>query len=217
MAADCDAATTRAQDALFISQCSLAGLQAKLPLPWPTPPDTPPCPKRTYRSHYAYRGWQDLLNSATGDNLSDFDLCLRLIDFSGLRPDLAQRLGWISASALRPRGKKTPPPPSCAMCRPSIPPCTWMRLPGMPVSVMQLIYTWPMTSASSGSSTYAPATGRPGDDGTRIPTFALADALRPKRDLRISAFFLRRSTFYVSAWYMCTHASFCPFDIAPRT
>ena len=97
MAADCDAATTRAQDALFISQCSLAGLQAKLPLLWPTPPDTLPSPKRAYNSHYTYHGWQDLLNPTAWQHLSDFDLCLRLIDFSGLRPVLAQRLGWTSA------------------------------------------------------------------------------------------------------------------------
>jgi hypothetical protein len=29
-------------------------------------------------------------------HLSDFDLVLRLVDFSGLRPVLAQRLGWTS-------------------------------------------------------------------------------------------------------------------------
>ena len=97
MATNPDAPTTRAQDALFVSQCSLQGLADKLPLRWPTPPDTPPSPKRTYRSRYVYRGWTDLLNSATGDTLSDFDLCLRLIDFDGLRPALAQRLGWTSA------------------------------------------------------------------------------------------------------------------------
>ena len=97
MAADPDAPTARAQDRLFISQCSLAGLQATLPLLWPTPPGTPPSPKRTYRSHYTYHGWQDLLNPATWQHLSDFDLALRLIDFGGLRPVLAQRLGWTSA------------------------------------------------------------------------------------------------------------------------
>jgi hypothetical protein len=97
MAADCDAPTARAQDARFVSQCSLQGLAAMLPLPWPTPPDTPPSPKRAYRSHYTYGGWQDLLNPATWQHLSDFDLCLHLIDFSGLRPVLAQRLGWTTA------------------------------------------------------------------------------------------------------------------------
>ncbi len=97
MATDCDAPTARAHDALFVSQCSLSGLQAKLPLLWPTPPGTPPSPKRAYRSHYVYCGWADLLVPATWDYLSDFDLCLRLIDFSGLRPVLAQLLGWTSA------------------------------------------------------------------------------------------------------------------------
>jgi len=102
MAADCTAPTARAHDALFVSQCSLSGLRAKLPLLWPTPPGTPPSPKHAYRSSYTYGGWQDLLDPATWDNLSDFDLCLRLIDFSGLRPVLAQRLGWTSARGWMP-------------------------------------------------------------------------------------------------------------------
>jgi len=102
MVTDLDAPTARAQDRLFVSQCSLAGLRDKLPLVWPTPPGTPSSPKRTYRCHYVYRGWQDLLNPATWDNLSDFDLALRLVDFSGLRPVLAQRLGWTSARGWMP-------------------------------------------------------------------------------------------------------------------
>ena len=97
MAADCDAPTARAQNARFVSQCSLQGLAAMLPLPWPTPPDTPPSPKRAYRSHYLYRGWDDLRDPTIWDHLSDFDLALRLIDFGGLRPVLAQRLGWTTA------------------------------------------------------------------------------------------------------------------------
>jgi hypothetical protein len=64
---------------------------------WPTPPGTPPSPKHAYRSSYTYAGWKDLCDLATWDTLSDFDLCLRLIDFNGLRPVLAQRLGWTSA------------------------------------------------------------------------------------------------------------------------
>jgi hypothetical protein len=97
MDADCTAPTARAHDPLFVSQCSLSGLEARLPLKWPTPPGTPPSPKHAYRSSYTYAGWQDLRDPATWDSLSDFDLCLRLIDFSGLRPVLAQRLGWTSA------------------------------------------------------------------------------------------------------------------------
>jgi hypothetical protein len=88
---------TRAQDLSFTSQCSLTGLQGRLPLCWPTPPDTPPSPKKRYRSDYVYRGWDDLQDPAAWLHLSDFDLLLRLVDFSGLRPVLARLLGWTSA------------------------------------------------------------------------------------------------------------------------
>lgn len=88
---------TRAQDPYFVSQCSLAGLQHRLPLRWPTPSHTPPSPKPRYRSHYVYLGWQDLEDPATWDNLAPFDLLLRLVDFGPLRDMLAQLLGWTSA------------------------------------------------------------------------------------------------------------------------
>jgi hypothetical protein len=87
---------TRAQDHLFVSQCSLAGLRERLPLPWPTPPDIPPSPKKSYRSWYVHPGWQELQDPAAWQHLSDFDLVLRLVDFSGLRPVLAQLRGWTS-------------------------------------------------------------------------------------------------------------------------
>jgi hypothetical protein len=95
--ANLTAVEARAQDVDFVDQCSLWGLCGRLPLCWPTPPHVPPSPKRHYRSHYVYQGWDDLLDPATWTHLSDFDLVLRLIDFSGLRPILAQRLGWTSA------------------------------------------------------------------------------------------------------------------------
>ena len=97
MVAKLSAVEARAQDKLFVQHSSLSGLQARLPLCWPTPPDVPPSPKRAYRSHYVYPGWQELQDTATWDDLSDFDLVLRLVYFSGLRPVLAQRLGWTSA------------------------------------------------------------------------------------------------------------------------
>ena len=100
MVAKLSAVKARAEDKRFVQQCSLSGLQTRLPLCWSTPPDVPPSPKRAYRSHYLYLGWQDLQDPATWDQLSDFDLVLRLVDFSGLRPVLAQRLGWTS-----PRGQ----------------------------------------------------------------------------------------------------------------
>ena len=100
MAVKLSAVEARAQDLDFVAQCSLQGLQERLPLCWPTPPDVPPSPKNRYRSQYVYRGWQDLQDPDEWEELSDFDLVLRLVDFSGLRPVLAQRLGWTS-----PRGQ----------------------------------------------------------------------------------------------------------------
>ena len=88
---------TRAQEEVFVQACSVAGLQARLPLPWPTPPETPPCPKRRYRSHYVPPSRDELTALTDWEALSDFDLLLRLVNFEGLRPVLAQRLGWTSA------------------------------------------------------------------------------------------------------------------------
>lgn len=93
---------TRAQDIPFVTRCSLAGLRDGLPLCWPTPPDIPPSPKRRYRSHYVYLGWQDLEDLQVWEHLSDFDLSLRLVDYSGLRPVLAQLLGWTSGKGWDP-------------------------------------------------------------------------------------------------------------------
>jgi hypothetical protein len=100
--ANLTAVEARARDADFVERCSLWGLQDRLPLCWPIPPGVPPSPKRGYRSHYIYRGWDDLLDLAAWEHLSNFELVLRLVDFSGLRPILAQRLGWTSARGSRP-------------------------------------------------------------------------------------------------------------------
>ncbi len=91
------ATEARAQDLAFVTQCSLEGLRDQLPLLWSVPDDVPPAPKRSYRSHYVYHGWEDLEDPANWEHLSEFDLLLRLIDFSPLRDVLAQRLGWTSA------------------------------------------------------------------------------------------------------------------------
>jgi hypothetical protein len=92
----------RAQELAFVATCSLDGLAERLPLVWPTPPDTPPSPKKTYRSHYVYQGWEDLKHSAAWEHLSTFDLVLRLVDLSPLRPVLAWLLGWTSARGWKP-------------------------------------------------------------------------------------------------------------------
>jgi len=88
---------TRAQDALFVAQCSLSGLRERLPLQWPTPAHMPPSPKQRYRSAYVYLGWSDLEDANKWEHFSEFDWVLRLVDFSGLRPVLAHLLGWTSA------------------------------------------------------------------------------------------------------------------------
>jgi hypothetical protein len=96
---------TRAQDEFFVSQCSLSGLRARLPLQWPTPAGTPTSPKKSYRSEYRY-AWgatlADVDQVCTWKELSDFDLLLRLVDFSGMRPVLAQLLGWESGRGWEP-------------------------------------------------------------------------------------------------------------------
>jgi hypothetical protein len=102
MATDRTAPEQRAQDAVFVHTCQWSTLRHRVPLPWPTPPDTPPSPKRRYRSLYVHRGCADLDEPATWEQLNDFDLVLRLIDFTGLRPVLAQRLGWVSARGYEP-------------------------------------------------------------------------------------------------------------------
>jgi hypothetical protein len=97
MAAELTPVQTRAQDATFVAQCSLHGLRDRLPLRWPAPPDTPPSPKKRYRSHYVYLGWQDLEDLAAWEHFSEFDLLLRLVDYTPLRPVLAYLLGWTCA------------------------------------------------------------------------------------------------------------------------
>jgi hypothetical protein len=96
-AANPSAAQTRAQDAAFVAQCSYSGLRPRLPLQWSVPEEVPASPKRQYRSHYVYQGSDDLDDLANWEHLSPFDLALRLVDFSPLRPLLAWLLGWTSA------------------------------------------------------------------------------------------------------------------------
>jgi hypothetical protein len=96
------AVESRAQDAQFAAQCSWAGLRDKLPLHWPAPAGTPVCPKRRFRSQYVYLGCQDLADPGVRQYLCEFDLLLRLVDFTPLRPVLAQVLGWTSGRGWTP-------------------------------------------------------------------------------------------------------------------
>ena len=96
---------TRAENGPFVSQCNLLSIQGMLPLKWPTPPETPSSPKKSYRSGYVYP-WQteieDPAQVLAWKDLSNFDLLLHLVDFSGLRPVLAQLLGWRSGRGWEP-------------------------------------------------------------------------------------------------------------------
>jgi hypothetical protein len=96
---------TRGEDELFVNGCNLLSLQKILPLKWPTPPGIAASPKKRYRSAYVYP-WQaelaDLVKVLTWKDQSDFDLLLRLVDFSGLRPVLAHLLGWKSGRGWKP-------------------------------------------------------------------------------------------------------------------
>ena len=93
---------TRANDPRFRQAFSLEAIRTKLPLRPPTNPHVPPSPKSTYRSHYLYQGLGELKDLSQLEHLSNFDLVLRLVDFSPLRDTLAYLLGWSS-------GKGHPP------------------------------------------------------------------------------------------------------------
>lgn len=86
----------RILDHIFVSSCSLSGLKDHLPLRWPTPPHTPPSPKKSYRSAYAYQVWEELVDPDHWAECDEFELLLHLVDFSGLREVLAMQLGWTS-------------------------------------------------------------------------------------------------------------------------
>jgi hypothetical protein len=79
-----------------------------LPLRWPAPPDVPPSPREAYRSHYVYLGWDDgdkqhpWEDPEAYDYLSDHENIVRLVDFSPLRPVVAQLLGWTSDRGWKP-------------------------------------------------------------------------------------------------------------------
>lgn len=90
MVVELSAAQQRSRDPLLVTTLSFPSLLDKLPLSLPVPADTPPSPKRHYRSQYAYLGYEDLLDPAVWPTLSLFDLALRLIDFSSLEAILAR-------------------------------------------------------------------------------------------------------------------------------
>ena len=84
-----NAAAKRAAHPLFVPMWAAPSLQPQLPFLFPVDPNLPPSPKRHYRSQYRYLGPQDLLDKARRNTLSDFEIALRLIDFTPLERMLA--------------------------------------------------------------------------------------------------------------------------------
>jgi hypothetical protein len=75
----------------FVALFRWEAIQPLVPLQLPTPGDPPPWAGRSCRSYYRWQPSPDLLSSAELDGLDEFDLTLRLFDFSPWRPYFAQR------------------------------------------------------------------------------------------------------------------------------
>lgn len=84
------ASQKRAANPNFVNTFSLDALRDRLPFHFPVPEDVPPSPKRRYRSHYRYLGYDDLAVPAILATLTLFGIALRLVDFSPLWDYLAQ-------------------------------------------------------------------------------------------------------------------------------
>jgi len=94
----------RTKDTRFLQAFSLHALRSKLPLRIPADPRIPPSPKNEerYRSHYVYDKEAALKDLEEMDKMNDFDLLLRLVDFSSFRDTLAYLLGWTSGKGYPP-------------------------------------------------------------------------------------------------------------------
>ncbi len=72
----------------FVAMFDWGAIRNLLPLRLPAPGETPAWTRRLCRSHYQ---WLPVDESETLDGLDEFDLMLRLFDFSPWRPYFAQR------------------------------------------------------------------------------------------------------------------------------
>lgn len=95
----------------FIPTFSLQALEERLPFHFPVPEGLSPSPKTRYRSQYHYLGYEELLLPGVVATLTPFEIALRLIDFSPLRPYLAQSYYLPSA-----RGQTPFDPVSLFLC-----------------------------------------------------------------------------------------------------
>ena len=84
------ASQKRAAHPHFVTTFSIEALKDRLPFRFPVPKGVSPSPKRHYRSHYRYLGYDGLLVPTILATLTLFEVALYLIDFSPLRDYLAQ-------------------------------------------------------------------------------------------------------------------------------
>jgi hypothetical protein len=85
---DLSAAERRLQLPNFVAMFDWGAIRNLLPLRLPAPGETPAWTRRLCRSHYQ---WLPVDESETLDGLDEFDLMLRLFDFSPWRLYFAQR------------------------------------------------------------------------------------------------------------------------------
>jgi hypothetical protein len=86
-----DAAERRQLTRHFVVTCQWKAIRPLLPLRLVVPADVPPRQGRLCRSHYVWLFPEDSPSPDDLIGLDDFDLLLRLFDFSPWRPILAQR------------------------------------------------------------------------------------------------------------------------------
>ena len=88
---DRPAAQRRLLNPNFVELFRWETIQPLLPLQLPTPGAPPPWVGRACRSYYQWQPSDDLSSSTDLFGLDEFDLALRLFDFSPWRPYFAQR------------------------------------------------------------------------------------------------------------------------------
>ncbi len=88
---DLPAAGRRLLSAHFVSTFQWETIRPLLPLQLVLPPDIPPWEARRCRSHYVWLPSDDIHSAADLADMDNFDLVLRLFDFSPWRAILGQR------------------------------------------------------------------------------------------------------------------------------
>ena len=86
-----EAAERRRRTEHFVNTFAWSAIRPMLPLRLVVSPDVPPWQPRHCRSYYQWHPPEEVLTAKDLKGLDDFDLVLRLFDFSAWRPVLAQR------------------------------------------------------------------------------------------------------------------------------